>query len=121
MGYANLVQKGRGLHLRQFARAFVVEDTSGNRVAFVSVDAGMMGYAVKREVIKRLKDRYQDTYTIDNVIISGTHTHSGPGGFLMDLLYDLSILGFVPQTFDAFCQGIYLVSISNKSNREPYT
>lgn len=110
MGYANLKQKGKGLHLRQFARAFVVEDLSGNRVAYVSVDAGMIGYGVKREVIKRLKDRYQDTYTMDNVIVSGTHTHSTPGGFLMDLLYDLSILGFVPQTFDALSQGIYLVS-----------
>lgn len=113
MGYANLKQKGKGLHLRQFARAFVVEDVSGNRVAFVTVDAAMVGDGVKREVIKRLKARYQDTYTLNNVIISGTHTHSAPGGFLMYLLYDLSILGFVPQTYDAFCQGIYLVSLYN--------
>lgn len=50
MGYANLKQVGRGIHLRQFSRAFVVEDDNKKRVAFVSVDAGMMGYGVKREV-----------------------------------------------------------------------
>ncbi|XP_005183819.1 neutral ceramidase [Musca domestica] len=108
MGYANIKQVGRGIHLRQFARAFVVEDNNRNRMAYVSVDAGMMGYGVKREVIKRLQTRYGDVYHNDNVIISGTHTHGAPGGFLMHLLYDISILGFVPQTFEALANGIYL-------------
>ncbi|XP_037950142.1 neutral ceramidase [Teleopsis dalmanni] len=108
MGYANLKQVGRGLHLRQFARSFVVEDDNQRRVVFCTVDAGMMGYAVKREVIKRLQQRYGPIYNDENVVISGTHTHSGVGGFLMHLLYDISILGFVPQTFEALAQGIYL-------------
>ncbi|XP_065371278.1 neutral ceramidase [Calliphora vicina] len=108
MGYASIKQVGRGLHLRQFARAFVVEDENNKRIAFVSVDAGMMGYGVKREVIKRLKARYGDIYSNENVVISGTHTHGAPGGFLMHLLYDISILGFVPQTFEAMANGIYL-------------
>lgn len=108
MGYANLKQTGRGLHLRQFSRAFVVEDADNNRVAYASVDAGMMGYGVKREVLKLLQDRYGSIYHNDNVVISGTHTHSAPGGFLMHLLYDISVLGFVPQTFDALVRGIFL-------------
>lgn len=109
MGYANIKQVGRGLHTRTFARAFVVEDEKGNRVAFVSADCGMMGYGLKREVVKRLQARYGNIYTIENVAISGTHTHGAPGGFLMHLLYDISILGFVPQTFEAMAQGLYLV------------
>lgn len=63
------------------------------------------------QVIKRLQTRYGDTYNNDNVIISGTHTHGAPGGFLMHLLYDISILGFVPQTFEALANGVYLVSL----------
>ncbi|KAH8384200.1 hypothetical protein KR200_002280 [Drosophila serrata] len=108
MGYANIKQVGRGIHTRVFARAFVVEDENGNRVAFVSADAGMMGYGLKREVVKRLQARYGNIYHTDNVAISGTHTHGAPGGFLMHLLYDISILGFVPQTFEVMAQGIYL-------------
>lgn len=50
MGYANLKQTGRGIHTRQFARAFVVEDEHNSRVAFVSADSGMIGYGIKREV-----------------------------------------------------------------------
>lgn len=50
MGYANLKQTGKGIHTRQFARAFVIEDEHNSRVAFVSAEAGMIGYGVKREV-----------------------------------------------------------------------
>lgn len=112
MGYAQLSQKGEGIHLRQFSRAFIIEDEQENRVAFVSFDAGMVGNAVKRAVIKKLKERYGAMYTTENVIVSGTHTHSAPGGFLTHLLYDLSTLGFVSETFNAYVDGIYNVSLN---------
>lgn len=105
MGYANLVQQGHGVHLRQFARAFVIEE-DGKRIAFVSVDAAMMGIGVQREVINRLKVRFGETYNERNLILSGSHTHSTAGGFLMDFLFDLPILGFVKETFTAYVVGI---------------
>ncbi|XP_055586308.1 neutral ceramidase [Uranotaenia lowii] len=105
MGYAQLSQRGYGIHLRQFARSFIFEE-GGKRAVFVSVDAGMMGHAVKRDVIAVLQKKYGDTYTLDNVAISGSHTHSTPGGFLMYLLYDMTSLGFVSETFNALVRGI---------------
>ncbi|XP_004929418.2 neutral ceramidase isoform X2 [Bombyx mori] len=110
MGYAQLEQIGHGIHLRQFSRAFVIEDNSGDtvkRLVFVSVDAAMMGHGVRKEVIRRLQKRFGVIYNEDNVIISGTHTHSTPGGFLMDFLFDLPILGFVKETYIAYVLGIY--------------
>lgn len=38
--------------------------------------------------------------------ISGIHTHSGPGGYLQYVLYDITSLGFVRQSFDALVDGI---------------
>jgi hypothetical protein len=49
MGYAKLGQKGKGIHLRQFARAFIIDDGK-ERLAFVSVDGAMMGNGLRREV-----------------------------------------------------------------------
>lgn len=49
MGYAQVSQKGHGLHLRQYARAFIVDDGI-KRVTFVSFDGAMMGHGVKRDV-----------------------------------------------------------------------
>lgn len=57
-----------------------------------------------------MRATYGDLYTVDNVIISGTHTHGTPGGFMMDLLYDMTTFGFVSETHAAIIEGIYRVS-----------
>lgn len=49
-GYAKSSQKGCGLHLRQFARAFIIEDDEGKNGLFVSVDVGMVGHGLRKEV-----------------------------------------------------------------------
>lgn len=50
-------------------------------------------------------------FTESNLILSGTHTHSSPGGFLMDVMLDFPNLGFVRETFDALVTGIVNVSV----------
>lgn len=51
-------QMGEGIHLRQFSRAFVIEDDT-SRIAFVSIDSAMMGDHVRSEVsIQILKKNY---------------------------------------------------------------
>lgn len=105
MGYAKLGQKGTGIHLRQFSRAFIIDDGK-QRLAFVSVDCAMIGNGLRKEVLARLKSLYGDLYKEQNVMLSGTHTHSTPGGYMQNLLFDLSILGFVRQTFETLLAGI---------------
>ncbi|KPI92967.1 Neutral ceramidase [Papilio xuthus] len=118
MGYANFEQSGQGIHLRQFARAFVIADDN-SRLVFVSVDAAMMGNGIRKEVLKRLQKRFGDLYTENNVILSGTHTHSTPGGFLMDFLFDLPILGFVKETYVAYIAGILKSIYIAHNNMKP--
>ena len=119
MGYGEFSQRGQGIHLRQYARAFIFEDERRSRVVFVSADAGMMGHAVKRDVLNLLKARYGDAYRFENVVLSGSHSHSVPSGFLMSYLYDIASLGFVPQNFDALVEGITLAIVrAHESMRE---
>lgn len=133
MGYAQLSQRGHGIHTRQFARTFIVEDAPGNRIVYVSVDAGMISHVVKRNVVRELQKKYGELYRTDNVMISGTRecslnlllsvvtiapstdTHSTPAGFHMFVLYDLTALGFVHETFYALVRGI-TQSIVNAHN-----
>lgn len=49
---------------------------------------------------------FGDMYTERNVAISGIHTHSGPGGYLQYVLYDITSLGFVKQSWEAVVSGI---------------
>lgn len=60
-------------------------------------------------MIAKLQKSFSQVYTRDNVIISGTHTHGAPGGFMMHLLYDLTTFGFVKETHNAYVDGIYNV------------
>ncbi|KDR24151.1 Neutral ceramidase [Zootermopsis nevadensis] len=105
MGYAKMRQKGTGIHLRQFSRAFIFNDGK-HRLVFVSVDCAMIANGLRKEVLARLKTAYGDLYTEQNVMLSGSHTHSTPGGYMQNLLFDLSILGFVRQTFAVLTSGI---------------
>ncbi|QSQ24946.1 neutral/alkaline ceramidase [Pyxidicoccus parkwayensis] len=108
MGYAMLEQKTAGIHQRLRARAFVIASPcNGKRVAFVSADAAFIAQGVKQQVVERLRATYGGAYSDDNVVLSATHTHSGPGGFSHYALYNLTILGFDKQNFDAIVDGIY--------------
>lgn len=49
-------------------------------------------------------------YQMDNVALSGTHTHATPGGFNEYTMYDIPNLGFVKETHRALVSGIFNVS-----------
>lgn len=110
MGMGQPMQRTAGIHNRQWARAFVIGENTpdGNRLVFVNSDIGMVFTAVHEEVVRRLAEIFGDRYTSDNVILSATHTHSGPGGFGYHTLYNLTIGGFRPTTFEAIVSGIVL-------------
>ncbi|MEU1283604.1 neutral/alkaline ceramidase [Kitasatospora sp. NPDC005856] len=107
MGYSMPGQKTSGIHQRLRARAFVIVDpASGNRVAWCNTDQGILPHAVFQAVLARLATAHGALYTEQNVSLSATHTHAGPGGCSHDLVYNLSILGFQQQNFDAVVAGI---------------
>ncbi|KAI3464734.1 hypothetical protein Pfo_021397 [Paulownia fortunei] len=120
MGYANMEQVTGGIHFRLRARAFIVaESTQGARIAFVNLDAGMASQLATIKVLERLKSRYGELYNEENVAISGTHTHAGPGGYLQYVTYSVTSLGFVPQSFDALVTAIELSIVQAHDNLKP--
>ncbi|XP_022150923.1 neutral ceramidase 2-like [Momordica charantia] len=119
MGYANIEQIASGVHFRLRARAFIVAEPQGNRVVFVNLDACMASQLVTIKVLERLKARYGDLYTEKNVAISGIHTHAGPGGYLQYVVYIVTSLGFVRQSFDVLVDGIEKSIIQAHENLLP--
>ncbi|XP_017756757.1 PREDICTED: neutral ceramidase isoform X2 [Eufriesea mexicana] len=105
MGYAKIDQKGSGLHLRTFSRAFIIDDGE-ERFVFVSVDSAMIGNGVRQSVLQNLQKQFGNLYTEKNVMISATHSHSTPGGYMLHTLFDITTFGFVKETFDAMVNGI---------------
>mmetsp|Transcript_83783 Transcript_83783/g.236710 ORF Transcript_83783/g.236710 Transcript_83783/m.236710 type:complete len:758 (+) Transcript_83783:84-2357(+) len=108
MGYAAPEQTAQGIHFRLRARAFVAHDPeTEKRIAFVSADTGMGSDLVNMRVVEKLTEKLGSAYyTIDNLCISGTHTHSTPAGFLQYVLFQVTSWGFVQESFDALVDGI---------------
>ncbi|KAM7522112.1 hypothetical protein LguiA_012014 [Lonicera macranthoides] len=119
MGYANTEQIASGVHFRLRARAFIVAEPQGNRVVFVNLDACMASQLVTIKVLERLKARYGNLYTEKNVAISGIHTHAGPGGYLQYVVYIVTSLGFVRQSFDVIVNGIEQSIMQAHENLRP--
>jgi neutral ceramidase len=56
---------------------------------------------VKSNVISKLNEKMGNTiFTIENVVISGTHTHSGPAG---NKLYNIIIIIIIIIRFFTIC------------------
>ncbi|XP_048191371.1 LOW QUALITY PROTEIN: neutral ceramidase-like [Perognathus longimembris pacificus] len=107
MGYGKSGQYARGLLTRLYSRAFIMAEPQGsNRIVFVSVELGMMSQRLRLEVLNRLKSKYESLYRRDNVILSATHTHSGPAGFFQYTLLRLFSEGFSNRTFEYIVTGI---------------
>lgn len=104
-GYAKLDQVGHGIHFRLWSRAFIMVAGS-KRVAFVNVDISQGTQLVKMQVVKKLRSIYRGLYNNDNVLITGTHSHSVPAGYFQYALYEVTSLGYVKQTLDAIVGGI---------------
>ncbi|GAM24678.1 hypothetical protein SAMD00019534_078530, partial [Acytostelium subglobosum LB1] len=120
MGYAMPGQVTEGLHFRLRARAFVFVDTNGNRAAYVSTDSCMIFQAVKIKVVQMLEEHFgEGVYSHENVLLSGTHTHSGPGGYSMYALYGITTLGFYKDHFESICSGITQAIIRAHNSVQP--
>ncbi|ORX82000.1 Neutral/alkaline nonlysosomal ceramidase [Basidiobolus meristosporus CBS 931.73] len=108
MGYAKSSQKSAGIHFRLRSRAFIIGDqnASDKRVVYVSADIGMISQVIRRRVVAKLKTLYGNLYNDDNVALTGTHTHSGPGGWHQYVLYQFTNLGFIEEATRPVVDGI---------------
>ena len=123
MGYASLDQVTAGIHFRLWCRTFIIANSlSGPRVVLVTLDTQAASQIMKIEVntqqtstcnihsllqvVRNLQATYGNLYTDDNVLLSGTHTHSGPGGYWQYVLFEVTSLGFVKESLDVIVDGV---------------
>lgn len=108
MGFAESAQKTEGIYMRLWSRAYIIGDAS-KRVVFVSADLGMVFQSIKQAVSRKiaLDSELSPYYNQANVLLSATHTHSGPGGYSHYFLYNATTAGFIKENFDVIVDGIY--------------
>ena len=119
-GFGRQDQISEGLHIRQSARAFIIADSDqGKRIVFVSVDIGSIEHHITLEVLDRLQQQFGETYSLDNVILSATHTHSTPSGYWHSRSRNALDGGFYPEHFDNIVEGIVQAVIKAHEDLQP--
>ncbi|KAL9712181.1 hypothetical protein Ac2012v2_005258 [Leucoagaricus gongylophorus] len=121
MGYASLAQTDTGLHMRQRSRAFIVADASSpnDRIIFINADIAMGDTGVRRSIVGNITNQFPGIYTNENIAFVGTHQHSGVGGYLENLLPQVTSLGYVKQSADAIVTGTVLAVQRAHANLAP--
>ena len=105
LGYGKADQQSAGIHLRLRSRAFVFEAPAGDRLLLVVNELPLPMDSVTQEVLRRLAARYGAAYREENVLLTVTHTHCGPGGYSHHATYNSNTGGFRPATFAAIVDG----------------
>ena len=114
-GWGDVLQGLTGVEQKLYSRAFIIEGTNGKRSVIVVADIWSCSSKMKKEVIRSLnKDVNEEdvVYAMENVLITGTHTHSAPGGYTGSGYYDKSCGGWHDSVFQKYVDGI-VASIKN--------
>ena len=107
-GYAKAGQTGAGLHMRLRARAFAFFH-GGRHFAICVADLGQVTSAVYEAVAAQLAaEDATSVYSIQNLMLSATHTHCTPGGLSYYALYNQHppLRGFDKQNWNVVVTGI---------------
>ncbi|KAL2016866.1 hypothetical protein VTK56DRAFT_2900 [Thermocarpiscus australiensis] len=124
-GYANMDQVGSGLRQRIYSRAFIIGevDNPQNRFVYLVLDTQSGDTAVRNGILEGLAALGPDyaVYGQSNVAVTGTHSHSGPGGWFNYLLPQITSLGFDRQGYQAIVDGAVLsIKRAHESLQEGY-
>jgi hypothetical protein len=76
-GWTRADRVAQGQHTRLYSRAIVLQ-RGGKKVALVSIDLFMVPGGMLKQIGDRLTSR---GFSEQNILISASHTHSGPGGY----------------------------------------
>lgn len=112
MGYADPKQVGSGLRQRLYSRTFIVGDVErpDQRFVYLVLDTQSGDTAVRHGILQRLSElgTEYELYGQENVAVTGTHSHSGPGAWLNYLLPQITSKGFNKQSYQAIVDGALL-------------
>lgn len=95
-GYGMWQHRARGVRSPLHARALYLEDDNGNPLIFCCLDLGYVTHAMRSGVCAVLQAEMGTAFRESSLVLTCTHTHSGPGGCSHDVMYNIVTPGFVP-------------------------
>ncbi len=120
LGWGRTGNVAEGVAEPLFARAMFVEDERGARVAYVCADLCFVSVALREAVLARLASEHAGLGVgAHTLMLTATHTHSGPSGFSHAFFYDLAGPGFSQRVFATLVRGIVSAIALAAARAEP--
>jgi neutral ceramidase len=121
-GYGPEGKRARGYRTRLYARAMVLENAAGQAVAVAVADLDVISTLLQRRVALQVLEATEGAIGADRLILSATHTHSGPAHFLSAWTtneFGSGVAGYDPRLVDSLSHGIARAVISAYEGRRP--
>jgi neutral ceramidase len=95
-GYGMPQHRAQGRQTPLFARALYLADENGRALLFCCFDLGCITHAMRAGIVAALRVQWGGDFDEAGLVLTATHTHSGPGGCSHEALYNMPTPGFVP-------------------------
>jgi neutral ceramidase len=121
-GYGPEGKRARGYRTRLYARAMVLEDAAGQIIAFAVADLDVISTLLHRRVAQLILQQTDSAIGADRLILSATHTHSGPAHFLSAWTtneFGSGVAGHAPRLVDSLSHGIARAVMAAYDGRRP--
>jgi neutral ceramidase len=119
LGWGHPQNTAEGVAMPLHARAVVVEDERGNKIAYLCAELCFVSLLLRRRVMALLGDQPELGLGEHNTVLAATHTHSGPNGYSGDLYYDITAPGFSDRVFRTLGERFVLALREADRRRRP--
>lgn len=102
-----------------YARAIVLGGDVGAPLIFCCLDLGYITHAMRVGVVAALSAEMSASFDEDRLVLTCTHTHSGPGGCSHDIMYNIVTPGFAPDYLAAIVQAAVTAILAAWQGRAP--
>lgn len=96
-GFGMWHHRAQGIQSTLYARALFLQDANGGNLVFCCLDLGYITHAMRSGICAVLRERMGAAFNEASLVLTCTHTHSGPGGCTHDAMYNIVTPGFVPE------------------------
>jgi len=95
-GFGNPKHRAYGVRNPLQVRTFYIAAADGAPLIYACLDLGYVTQAMRAGVVAALQAQWGTAWNEEQLVLTCTHTHSGPGGCTQDGLYNLVTPGYQP-------------------------
>ena len=105
-GYGSWTHRAEQKRTALFARSLCVKQHKKPWLIFCCLDLGCITSAIRLSAVTALEQQLGTDFNSDQLLLTATHTHSGPGGCAYEVLYNIPTQGFIPEHVEAITRAI---------------